>query len=235
MFVRRSVLVLLASLATVGAMTPVASAATAPSVSGSPQSITADNRAGYAVSPEQVHRIAASWIQPQATCGAKATYTTFQVSTQGASSPFRVGTALECHGGRAVSYAFVGGPGGKVSESVEPGDRVSASIQVQSHGISYSIENDTKGWGVGGGSAGSGPGPKYSTAAVLVQARTNSAGQVLPVTRFSPVTFRLCHVNSQLIGLQHPRRIVMHTPNGGLARPSGLVDHQQFTVTRPGS
>src|SRR4051794_18917089 len=128
-------------------MAPAASSANARVLGIHPQTIVATDRAGYAVTPARVQRVSAAWTQPSADCTAKTTYATFDVSIDGTRRPFRVGTALECHGGRATSYGFIGGPRGRVSdEAVRPGDRMRASIEVHRTNFTYSLEDDTAGW-----------------------------------------------------------------------------------------
>ena len=189
-------------------------------VAGSPaeaataaDTVASANHAGYGVVADQVRRVSAEWTQPAVSCKGAASYSDFRISFARAVHPISVGTSAECHDGTATYFAWIGTARHPIDDEVRPGDVLRASLSTTRSGVNFSIENDTRGWGVGGGSGGSGGPPTMTRATIGAFARSDSTG-ILPLADFGRVRFTDALVNGQPLDGQDPRRFTMQGSDG---------------------
>jgi hypothetical protein len=114
------------------------------------------NWAGYAVHRSGVKytKVTATWIQPAATCssGGRPTYSSMWVGIGGYSLNSRaleqIGTEADCTaGGRAVSsawYELVPDASHTIKLSIDPGDRVRATVAVAGSQVTLSLTDVTR-------------------------------------------------------------------------------------------
>jgi Peptidase A4 family len=114
------------------------------------------NWAGYAVHRSGVTytKVTATWIQPQATCSrsGRPTYSSMWVGIGGYSLNSRaleqIGTEADCTaGGRALSsawYELVPDPSHTIRLTIDPGDRVRATVAVTGGQVTLSLSDVTR-------------------------------------------------------------------------------------------
>jgi hypothetical protein len=119
-------------------------------------STESSNWAGYAVHRAAVKyaKVTATWIQPQATCvsSGRPTYSSMWVGIGGYSLNSRaleqIGTEADCTaGGRAVSsawYELVPDASHTLNLTIDPGDRVRATVSVQGSQVTLSLADLTR-------------------------------------------------------------------------------------------
>jgi Peptidase A4 family len=139
------------AVAALGALAALAAAPAA--LADSTQS---SNWAGYAVHRSGVKytKVSATWIQPQATCSSsgRATYSSMWVGIGGYSLNSRaleqIGTEADCTaGGRAVSsawYELVPDASHTINLTLDPGDRVRATVSVTGSQVTLSLADLTR-------------------------------------------------------------------------------------------
>ena len=186
------------------------------------------NHAGYEVDTPDVRHVTSQWIQPTVECGAETSYANYLVGlARGGSLVAQVGTSADCHNGRAFYYAwtkFGDGPRAKFPYAIKAGDHLTAGVTNHHGSITAGMSDDTRGWAQGLGWIKT---ISTSRAAILVQARTGSAG-VLPLTR-SHVVFVHCKVDDQFLPSLNPKRFVLWNKHN-LAKPGYFQPPGRFDV-----
>ncbi|MGZ6712750.1 MAG: G1 family glutamic endopeptidase [Solirubrobacteraceae bacterium] len=118
-------------------------------------STQSSNWAGYAVHRSSVRytRATGTWVQPQATCvGGRPTYSSVWVGIGGYSLDSQaleqIGTEADCTAsGRAVStawYELVPDASHAIRLTIEPGDRVRATVSVQGSQVTLALSDLTR-------------------------------------------------------------------------------------------
>lgn len=118
-------------------------------------STQSSNWAGYAIhrSGVKYKRATGTWIAPTATCSAgRATYSSVWVGLGGyspnAQALEQIGTEADCTaGGRAVSsawYELVPDPSHAIRLTIDPGDRVRATVSVEGAEVTLSLTDVTR-------------------------------------------------------------------------------------------
>lgn len=91
--------------------------------------------------------VAASWIQPKATCTKRQTFSAFWVGL--GTSPEQIGTDADCTAtGQVLYYAwyeFVPAPPTTIKITVKPGDSLSASVGVVADTVTVKLRDNTTG------------------------------------------------------------------------------------------
>lgn len=211
----------------------MASAALAPSAYAG--SIPPPSRlAGYGVTGTNVHKVVATWTQPAVTCGRGHTAAGFSARLTKAHGRQAVvlGTAAECVGGKAQYYAaFMGPEWVRIHHAVvKPGDVIKVSISGISSGVSYSIEDDTQGWGMAGGGV-TGHRAKFTRAVVGATAKPVAGRGLLALADFGTAQFSGVKVDGKRIGDLSPHRIVMRSQKGIVQATPANLKGTGFNVT----
>lgn len=190
--------------------------------------MTSVNRAGYTVLGG-VKSVSAGWTVPAVTCGAGASYSSFRIGLSRGMRTIQLGAAADCHHGTPRYYAWVSHGHRRVvlHPAVEAGDVMHASISAPGSQVSYDITNRTQGWGMGSASSSH---ATYTTAAVVVNARTSTSG-VLRLADFGSARFH-ARVDHAPISADGSNAVTMRSRAGvTMARPGPLTPAGGFRVT----
>ncbi|MGN6722399.1 MAG: G1 family glutamic endopeptidase, partial [Marmoricola sp.] len=179
--------------------------------------------------------VSASWTQPTVNCaatGKKSAYSSFWVGIDGdgSSTVEQTGTDADCVRGVPHYYGwFEVYPAFPVNytDTVRPGDAMSASVTYSSSNFTLILTDRTRGWAETQTKALASA--QRFSAEVIAEAP--SSGKVLPLADFGTVAFTASLANRRTIGSLNPDQITMATNSTVKAVPSKLVNGQNFTVT----
>jgi Peptidase A4 family len=184
----------------------VAAFAAAPALADAPEAVSA-NWAGYEVTPASgsgsFSNVSGSWVQPSASCtSGTATYSAFWVGIGGGSQQSQaleqIGTQADCSASGAASYyawyeLVPSAPVG-LSLQINPGDTISANVNVNGSTVTVSLRDQTTGGSVSKTLQMSNP--DTSTAEWIAEAPSTCQGDIsdgncspLPLTDFGTVKF----------------------------------------------
>jgi hypothetical protein len=164
---------------------------------------TSSNWSGYAVTGSRFTSVSSSWTEPTAKCSGTA-YSSFWVGLDGDTSGTveQTGTDADCSGSTPQYYAwyemYPKFPT-NYSNTVKPGDRMSASVTTNGSGsFTLTISDSTQGWTKT--TSARLKSAKLASAEVIAEAPSSSGG-VLPLANFGSVSFSGASANgAQLAG-----------------------------------
>jgi hypothetical protein len=110
------------------------------------------NWSGYAVSGQTFSSVSGSWTQPAATCASGSSSAAFWVGLGGNSTTSQsleqIGTSTDCSAGGTASYSawyeLVPAASVPIKLKVSPGNKVSASVQVNGTNVTLTFKNLTR-------------------------------------------------------------------------------------------
>ena len=178
-------------------------------------------------------RVSASWAEPAVTCAAGQTFSSFWVGLDGdgTSTVEQTGTEADC----AASYQgwFEMFPAAPVffSETVRPGDAMSASVVANGGGsFTLTLTDSTEGWTKV--TSQTSDTAQLGSAEIIAEAPSVGNGDVLPLSDFGAVTFTDTLIDTHAIGTLNTAEVTMESAgNVAEATPSALTDGDEFTVT----
>jgi hypothetical protein len=154
------------------------------------------NWSGYADTGSTFTDVKGSWTEPSVTCASRSTsYSSFWVGLDGfnSNSVEQLGTDSDCSRGRPVYYAWYEMyPAYPVnlSQTVAPGDSMSAEVLVSGTTFTLTISNNTRGWTASTTQSSS---SAARTSAEWVAEAPSSCGRfgctVLPLANFGTMNF----------------------------------------------
>ena len=197
-----------------------------------------ENWAGYAAAGTAgtFTRVSASWSKPAVACTAAQTFSSFWVGLDGdgTSTVEQTGTEADCADG-AASYQgwFEMFPAAPVfySETVQPGDAMSASVVANGAGsFTLTLTDATRGWSkVTDQTSGA---AQLGSAEIIAEAPSGGDGNVLPLSDFGSVQFSGALIDTHPIGSLNTTEVTMESAgNAAEATPSAVADGGEFTVT----
>jgi hypothetical protein len=196
---------------------------------------TSTNWSGYAATGGPFTSVSASWTQPGASCGAGETsYSSFWVGLDGYSSNTveQTGTDADCSSGTPRYYAWYEMyPKFPVnlSNPVQPGDSMSASVSVANGGrFTLTISDSTRNWTVSTTQRLNKA--SLSSAEVIAEA-PSSRGGVLPLANFGTVSFSGASANGVSLSSFNPDDITMQSGSTVKAQPGKISSSGSFSVT----
>lgn len=197
---------------------------------------TSTNWSGYATTGTTYSDVKASWTQPTGSCSSTPNaYSAFWVGIDGdgTNSVEQTGSEVDCSGGSPVYYAWYEMyPQYPVnySNTVRPGDSISAEVKYTGGKFVLSISDSTQGWSHSVTKKSNRA--QRGSAEWIAEAPSSSSG-VLPLADFGTVNFSSCTANGVAISSNpNPDEIVMVTSGGTVkAQPSGLSGGTAFSVT----
>ena len=194
-----------------------------------------ENWAGYAAAGAAgtFTRVSASWAEPAVTCAAGQTFSSFWVGLDGdgTSTVEQTGTEADC----AASYQgwFEMFPAAPVffSETVRPGDAMSASVVANGGGsFTLTLTDSTEGWTKV--TSQTSDTAQLGSAEIIAEAPSDGNGDVLPLSDFGAVTFTDALIDAHAIGTLNTAEVTMESAaKVAEATPSALTDGDEFTVT----
>lgn len=195
---------------------------------------TSTNWSGYAVTGSKYTSVSASWTEPSVSCSGTA-YSSFWVGLDGdtSSTVEQTGTDADCSGSTPQYYAWYEMyPKYPVnlSNPVQPGDKLSASVTTNGKGaFTLTISDSTQGWT--NTTNAKLRGASLSSAEVIAEAPSSRSG-VLPLADFGTVNFTGATANgtafNNLSGLDP---ITMASGSTVKAQPSSMSSGGNFSVT----
>ena len=128
----------------------VASPASADTVG---QSAVSANWAGYVAGGTQFSSVSGSWVQPTAKCGSGQTYSAFWVGLGGSGNQSnaleQTGTQADCNSDGSTSYyawyELVPAAPVKLGLAIQPGDHITAKVDVSGTNVTVSLTDQTSG------------------------------------------------------------------------------------------
>jgi peptidase A4-like protein len=187
---------------------------------------TSTNWSGYAVTGSRYTSVSASWTEPSVSCSGTA-YSSFWVGLDGDTSGTveQTGTDADCSGSTPQYYAwyemYPKYPT-NLSNPVQPGDKLSASVTTNGSGaFTLTISDSTQGWThVQSARLKS---AALASAEVIAEAPSSRSG-VLPLANFGTVNFTGATVNgTEMDLLPGLDPITMVTSSGTVkAQPSNM-------------
>jgi Peptidase A4 family len=197
-----------------------------------------ENWAGYAAAGTAgtFTRVSASWAEPAAACAADETFSSFWVGLDGdgTSTVEQTGTEADCANG-AASYQgwFEMFPAAPVffSETVQPGDAMSASVVANGGGsFTLTLKDSTRGWTET--THQTSDTAQLGSAEIIAEAPSDGNGDVLPLSDFGTVKFTAALIDTHAIGSLNTAEVTMESAGDvAEATPSALTDGDEFTVT----
>ncbi len=195
---------------------------------------TSTNWPGYAATGGPFTSVSASWTQPSVSCAAGETsYSSFWVGLDGYSSNTveQTGTDADCSSGTPRYYAWYEMyPKYPVnlSNPVQPGDAISASVTVASGGrFTLTISDATQHWS--STTTQKLNHASLSSAEVIAEA-PSSRGGVLPLANFGNVNFSGASANGVALSTFNPDGITMQSGSTVKAQPTGISGSGSFSV-----
>jgi hypothetical protein len=190
------------------------------------------NWSGYATDSSTYTSVSSSWVEPSVSCSGTA-YSSFWVGLDGynSNSVEQTGTESDCSGSSPVYYAWYEMyPAYPVnfSNTVRPGDSISASVTASGSTFTLVVTDHTQGWSRTVRKTSSSA--AKSSAEVIAEAPSSGSG-VLPLADFHTANFSNSLVNGQAIGNLNPVEIVMASGGTVKAQPSGLSGGTAFSDT----
>jgi hypothetical protein len=198
---------------------------------------TSTNWSGYANTGATFTDVKGSWTQPSASCSSGQTaYSSFWVGIDGdtTNTVEQTGTDADCSSGTPVYYAWYEMyPKFPVnlSNTVRPGDSITAEVKVASGGkFTLTISDSTQHWTFT--TSQTSKKAKLGSAEWIAEAPSGSGG-VLPLANFGTVNFTNCTANGVSISSNpNPDAITMASGSTTKATPSGLGSGgASFSVT----
>ncbi len=195
------------------------------------------NWSGYATTVAHPYsRVSASWVQPLGQCTSRTTYSAFWVGIDGfnTNSVEQNGTSVDCNGGVARYFAWYEMfPAASVnySNTVKPGDHLTASVTDSGTTFTLTISDVTAGWSHTQRKSSSTA--QKGSAEVIAEAPSlcSATCTVAPLTDFGTIKFTASMANGKSIGSLSPVEITMATSGGIVkAQPSSLSGGQNFSV-----
>jgi hypothetical protein len=188
---------------------------------------TSSNWSGYANTGGTFTDVKGSWTQPTASCSSGQTaYSSFWVGIDGdtTNTVEQTGTDADCSSGSPVYYAWYEMyPKFPVnlSNTVRPGDSITAEVKVASGGkFTLTISDSTQHWTFTTNQTSKKA--KLGSAEWIAEAPSGSGG-VLPLANFGTVSFSNCTANGLSISSNpNPDAITMASGSTTKATPSGL-------------
>jgi Peptidase A4 family len=204
------------------------------------------NWAGYADAKTsgKYSKVTGSWTQPKGTCGSGRSFAAFWTGIDGFKSKTveQDGTLIQCSGGKATYFSwwemFPHNAIQAVSTAVRPGDHITSSVTRSGTKYTLKLTDSTH------------PGASFSTtqtcaagtcvdssAEWIAEAPSNSAGQVLPLTKFGTWTLTGASVQagtkSGTIKTFPHQKITMVNNSGQVKAQTGALNSagNQFKVT----
>jgi hypothetical protein len=214
--------------------------ALANAATGTVTAAASENWAGYAAAgaPGSFTRVSAAWTEPTVSCTTGQTFASFWVGLDGdgTSTVEQTGTEADCADGVA-SYQgwFEMFPAAPVffSQTVEPGDAMSASVVATGGGaFTLTLTDSTRGWTKT--TRQTSDAAQLGSAEIIAEAPSSGAGAVLPLSDFGAVTFTDARMDDHPIGSLNTAEVTMESAaNVAEATPSALsgADADAFTVT----
>jgi Peptidase A4 family len=184
------------------------------------------NWSGYAVTGSKFTSVSASWTEPTATCSTTA-YSSFWVGLDGdrSNTVEQTGTDADCSGRTPQYYAWYEMyPKYPVnfSNTVRPGDKMSASVTTDGRGnFTLKISDATQAWSRT--VTAKLRSAKLASAEVIAEAPSSSSG-VLPLANFGTVYFTGASANGSLLTGTTPKIDPITMANGSTvkAQPSAI-------------
>jgi hypothetical protein len=188
---------------------------------------TSTNWSGYATTGTTYSDVKGSWTQPAASCSSGQTaYSSFWVGIDGdtTNTVEQTGTDADCSSGTPQYYAWYEMyPKFPVnlSNTVRPGDSITAEVKVASGGkFTLTISDSTQHWTFT--TSQTSKKAKLGSAEWIAEAPSGSGG-VLPLANFGTVSFTACTANGVSISNNpNPDEIVMQSGSTVKAQPSAL-------------
>ncbi len=188
---------------------------------------TSTNWSGYANTGATFTDVKGSWTQPSASCsGGQTAYSSFWVGIDGdtTNTVEQTGTDADCSSGTPVYYAWYEMyPKFPVnlSNTVRPGDSITAEVKVASGGkFTLTISDSTQHWTFTTNQTSKKA--ELGSAEWVAEAPSGSGG-VLPLANFGTVSFSNCTANGVSISSNpNPDAITMASGSTTKATPSGL-------------
>lgn len=159
-----------------------------------------DNWSGYAATGESFSEVQGSWTVPTVTCPSGSTgYAAIWVGIDGYTSNTveQDGTDSDCNDGNPTYYAWYemygddsvnGGAAIRLSQPVQAGDAISASVSVSGSSWTLNIDDTSQNWQVSESIAGPDPAPSQNSAEWIVE-RPEVDGSVASLADFGTATF----------------------------------------------
>jgi Peptidase A4 family len=195
------------------------------------------NWSGYAVTggTDAFNSVSASWTEPTATCDDSGTeYSSFWVGLDGynSSSVEQTGTDADCDSGSPDYYGWYEMyPADPVyfTNTVQPGDSLSASVSVSGSTYTITLTDNTRGWTQTENETGSGL--SDSSAEVITEAPSTESGP-LPLADFGAVNYADSTANGESMDSLSPTAIEMVGASGDqLDSTSGIDSSGDFSNT----
>ena len=199
-------------------------------------STTSTNWSGYAATGGTYTSVSSSWTEPTGTCKSGDQYSSFWVGLDGYNSDSveQTGTDTDCDGRTPQYYAWYEMyPAGSVeiSDTVKPGDSISASVTYgSSNKFTLKISDSTRGWTYSTTKTLSGS--ARSSAEVITEAPccTNSGG-ILPLADFGKVSYTGSTVNGSTLSSFNPVEITMVSASGKQEDSTSSLSGGSFSNT----
>ncbi len=198
------------------------------------------NWAGYDATSGHYTSVSASWVQPTIKCtGAKEYVSAFWVGLDGGKSGDdsveQTGTEAICFYGLLTVYAawseMYPAAQSLYSNTVDPGDHMSASVTVSGSTYTLTISDATRGWTKKTVKTSS---DNDATAEVIAEAPATESGgsiEILPLADFGKVTFTGATIDGTSLAASHPEQLTMAYKNGTVkAVASPISGGRSFTV-----
>jgi Peptidase A4 family len=193
------------------------------------QTTTSTNWSGYAAtgSDDAFNSVSSNWTEPTATCDDSGTeYAAFWVGLDGYNSDSveQTGTDSDCDGGTPDYYGWYEMyPADPVyfTNTVEPGDSMSASVTVSGDTYTLTLTDNTQGWTQTENETESGL--DDSSAEVITEAPSTESGP-LPLADFGTVNYSGSTVNGTSLGSQDPTSITMVGSSGDQLDSTSTID-----------
>jgi len=194
--------------------------------------IESANHSGYVVAGQGgLHEMTAEWVQPQAECGSDPTYANIQLELAKKTAITKIGTAVECHHGKPVAYAwYTGFDRGRyrLPDRLLAGDHITVSVSWYHDEARVSISNETRHWGAGVGMA-DGFVQVPTRVSLGVAARVSEHGP-LPLADFGIVEFSGASVDGQPISASTATPVTMVSGRTVQAKPGPIDPPGAFGV-----
>ncbi|MBV8997750.1 MAG: hypothetical protein JO304_01740 [Solirubrobacterales bacterium] len=118
-----------------------------------PQAQVSGNWAGYVAGGSQFSSVSGSWVEPAAKCGSGQTYSAFWVGIGGSSgqsaSLEQTGTQSDCNADGSTDYyawyELVPAAPVRLGLTINPGDHISAKVNVNGTNVTVSLSDQTTG------------------------------------------------------------------------------------------
>jgi hypothetical protein len=230
---------------------PVQIVGSTTTIKGQPGQLESTNWSGYADSTYEstagdansYSSVSGSWVEPTADCGPGDSFAAFWVGLDGFPSDTveQDGTLIECQAGHATYLAWwemYPSPLTPFSNTVEPGDHISASVKyLGNDNFQLYIADSTQDWSHTF-IENLGQTPQLASAEAIAEAPccASTGGQILPLANYGTVHFTNVTANGEPIGTAslNPYQLTMVNPKTAAPKStcSGLGDDlESFSCT----